>query len=714
MNDEWGKLKQFIGKLPISVVPKNDEEVDLGSASKKFNNLHVKIGHIDNYIPLAQKGAANGVAELDADSKVPIGQLPASVITDIHVVADEAAQLALTVQKGDVCVRSDQSKSYVALNSDNVDMGDWQELLTPVDLVLSVNGEVGVVSLDLDDIEEGTTYKRVTATKEAQIHVQGTDQKLDEGGANEVAVADVKDAVDKKHSQNTDNALGAQSENLDMNTHKIVSVVDPTANQDAATKKYVDDNVMGVSYGVAWDESSDTYTRTGLAAGHPSGFTLSDYLLPIQSKMRRCVISDAGVVQYYLGSTDSTKKENMSTASDLTGADGQVVVEIPKFWYKHSYTGTKHTWEISNYACDGFSVHPAFLSGATEYDFVYVGAYEGILYDVSASIYANGIYQTAVSCVFANADSSLTIASRTGVFSKLAVGDKIVVSGTVANNGTKTVASLVSTTKITISEAVTDGTDAATVIQTEKDWTASTGDKLCSVSGKAPINYGTRANFRAIATNRGTGWTSMLYDILSAIQILYLTEYASFNSQSVIGAGISNVTDWEAYNKYNPIAFNGNSNSVGNVSGNNAGSASCATEATKYMSYRGIENWYGHVWKWLDGINTNNNRSYICNVVANLADDTSSNYTDIGINNVASNGYQATLLQIARGFLPASIGATSATKITDYYWQAGGWRVARSGGSTNYGLYDGGFYLNLSYDSSSSRSYVGGRLCFRK
>ena len=44
------------------------------------------------------------------------------------------------------------------------------------------------------------------------------------------------------HTQNTDTALGAQSENLDMNTHKVVGVVDPTLDQDAATKKYVDDN----------------------------------------------------------------------------------------------------------------------------------------------------------------------------------------------------------------------------------------------------------------------------------------------------------------------------------------------------------------------------------------------------------------------------------------------------------------------------------------
>jgi hypothetical protein len=132
------------------------------------------------------------------------------------------------------------------------------------------------------------------------------------------------------------------------------------------------------------------------------------------------------------------------------------------------------------------------------------------------------------------------------------------------------------------------------------------------------------------------------------------------------------------------------------------------------MSYRGIENFFGHIWKWLDGINTNNNRSYICNNAGNLADDTSSNYTDIGINNINSDGYQATLLNISRGFLPASVGADSGTKITDYYYQSSGWRVAFSGGDSDNGLGAGFFCLSLYAGSGGSSSLVGFRVCFRK
>lgn len=66
-------------------------------------------------------------------------------------------------------------------------------------------------------------------------------------GTNTATVANLKDAVDKKHTQGTDTALGTQAEALDMGTHQINNVVDPTLDQDAATKKYVDDNATGLT-----------------------------------------------------------------------------------------------------------------------------------------------------------------------------------------------------------------------------------------------------------------------------------------------------------------------------------------------------------------------------------------------------------------------------------------------------------------------------------
>src|SRR5690606_20241204 len=66
-----------------------------------------------NYIPLSQKGANNGVATLDASGKVPENQIPAVAIVDTFVVNSQAAMLALTVQKGDIAIRTDINKTFI-------------------------------------------------------------------------------------------------------------------------------------------------------------------------------------------------------------------------------------------------------------------------------------------------------------------------------------------------------------------------------------------------------------------------------------------------------------------------------------------------------------------------------------------------------------------------------------------------------------------------
>jgi hypothetical protein len=107
-------------------------------------------------IDSTEKGAANGVATLDAGSKIPTAQLPAIAITDTFVVASQAAQVALTAQTGDVAVRTDLSKSYILAVNDPTIFANWQELLTPTDAVTSVNGQTGTVVLSTTNIAEGT------------------------------------------------------------------------------------------------------------------------------------------------------------------------------------------------------------------------------------------------------------------------------------------------------------------------------------------------------------------------------------------------------------------------------------------------------------------------------------------------------------------------------------------------------------------------------
>jgi len=481
----------------------------------------------------------------------------------------------------------------------------------------------------------------------------------------------------------------------DGSTYKKVNAVVATA-LNTGTYGYLYD-------GISWDENTDTYVRLGRTA------TADPNYLTVQKGMRRCVVTDAGEVAYYLFPTNSALKEDGVTASVLDGTDGQVMVEIPKFYYQYSYVGTVHTWKISELKLAGFEVHPLFLSGTTELSKAFVGAFEASLYDVSASKYVGEVGLSASAATFASADKSITCTALTAPFTNMIVGTKIVVSGASAgNNGTRTVVT-VAAQKITIAEAVTDETIADTTIVLEKDVTATTGDKLASVSAVPACILITRAQARVLASNRGTGWTQLTYDMESAIQLLYLIEYNSFYSQNKIGAGITNVTDWAVYNNYYPISKGGNSVPIGNTTGNTAGAASAATESTKYISYRGIENPFGHIWKWVDGININNNIAYVCNVRADLADNTASNYTLIGtlINN---NGYQNTLLATSRGFLPKTVGANSATKITDYYYQFTNWRVVAVGGAADNGASAGFFAWLCSYASAAALRNIGARL----
>lgn len=101
----------------------------------------------------AQKGAANGLAPLDAASKIPTQYLPALAITSTFVVNSQAAQLALDAQEGDVAVRTDQSRTYIQNGGSAGTMADWTLLQTPPDMVQSVNGQTGTVSLDAADVD---------------------------------------------------------------------------------------------------------------------------------------------------------------------------------------------------------------------------------------------------------------------------------------------------------------------------------------------------------------------------------------------------------------------------------------------------------------------------------------------------------------------------------------------------------------------------------
>ena len=466
--------------------------------------------------------------------------------------------------------------------------------------------------------------------------------------------------------------------------------------------------------GLAWNEVTDTYARLGSLSGLATSVSPGNGNLPVQGKMRGCLLKDDGTVNYYLNAYDWAYKED-GTASTLTGADGQVMVQIPAFYIKYEKFGNWHAWYVSLYPLPGYVIHPAFIKDGVQVAYRYIGAYEGVLYDNSASIYANGLYLPADTVTFTAGTKTIAVAGTfpTNPFTGLEAGDKIKVTGTSSNNVTFTVATI-GDKSIVVSETVADETANAAVIQTERDYTATTGDKLSSVSGKLPITYLTRANSRVLASNRGTGWRQLDYDLVNALEWMILIEYGTFYIQNIadVGPGVTAVSGWVNYNNSNPFNISTAGNVFGNSSYDNAGNASIATEKTKVSRYRGITNFYGHVTKWIDGININDNKLYVSNVSANWADNTATNYTDLSITLANSNGYQSALANSSRAMLPTAVAGVGNTFVTDYYYQSTGWRVACFGGSAGNGTNAGAWYWVLYIDSGNASQSIGARLAF--
>jgi hypothetical protein len=110
-------------------------------------------------------GTTSGtIPVLGTGGKLSSSMIPASAITDTFVVASQAAMLALsTAETGDVAVRTDLNKSFILKGTSYSTLADWQELLTPTDAVLSVNGHTGTVVLTTSDIAEGSNLYYTTA-----------------------------------------------------------------------------------------------------------------------------------------------------------------------------------------------------------------------------------------------------------------------------------------------------------------------------------------------------------------------------------------------------------------------------------------------------------------------------------------------------------------------------------------------------------------------
>lgn len=411
------------------------------------------------------------------------------------------------------------------------------------------------------------------------------------------------------------------------------------------------------SYGIQFDTtvSSPTCTRIGNTDLHKS--------LPIQSRMKGCLLDDDGNVVEYL---------NPASWEGQTrdGSRGQVMVELPEHYRKFETEGTVRRVKISELPLPGYHLVPK----------MYVSAYE-------ASVQRS----TTKLCSVANTDADYRGGNNTTSY---------------------------------------DGT-------------------YRSLLGRPATNI-SRTNFRSYARKRKsstTEWNCMTYDIQKELYWLFVVEYATLNSQAAynaakdsngyaqggLGDGVTtwDGTSWNNFNGYNPFVPCGHTDSLGNGTGTVAYEVLDAEGAVlktfNVSRYRGIENPFGHIWQWTDGINVRISptvenggdglsKVFVCSDPAKFNDSNYNGYSHVG-NEARNEGYVKSVIFGEYGeIMPDVASGGSTTYHCDYHYTniptTETLRGVYFGGYAAYGASAGFAYASSFYAPSHATALIGSRLCF--
>lgn len=418
------------------------------------------------------------------------------------------------------------------------------------------------------------------------------------------------------------------------------------------------DDIVGIQV----DYKNKTFKRLAGAANLTKGSDFDKFTM--FGGRKRCNVADDGSIVAWYG--DADYKED--------GSMGQVMVYQPKFYYLVcpveydpidtgiGYHLRKANYYVSEKPRAGFRLHPAFYDASgNEIDYFLTSAYEGSIYDASASAYLLNDEQ-------------------------------------VMNTGE---------------------------------------DKFSSIAGARPASGSsqnlTRQNIEAMAQNRGTNWRGDLIKQVSAEQMLMIIEMGMMNLQTAIAQGIVSLpwtTGSDTTSSY--AAATGSTASLGNGTGR-------AEKTTTYeggvakeytvdgktsVCWRGKENFWGNIWKFVYGINIWGNgkmgggQPYICSDFSFAESKNSGNYEPAGFTVTNANGYISAMGYSTACdwlFIASECLGNSSLPVSDYTYitvNLNGYRIALLGGGWDSGSGAGGFSWYLNSGVGDRGRSIGGRLVY--
>lgn len=436
-----------------------------------------------------------------------------------------------------------------------------------------------------------------------------------------------------------------------------------------ADKADVDDVKAYIGYtdddivGLCVDYENKTFTRLAGAVNLSQGADFNKF--EMYGGRKRCNVLDDGTITAYYG--DENYAED--------GSNGQVMVYQPAFYYKViplklekntdsgiGYHLRKANYYVSSKPKTGFKLHPAFYDeNGNAINYILFSADEGSMYDVSAKAYVND-----------NVDESITYED---------------------------------------------------------------GDLLCSVAGKKPISglrkgLGTKTNLELMAQNRGSGWHLETIKATSANQLLMMIELGTMGSQTGVGQGVVSIADNSAYNC---SSLTGSTAELGNGTGsaietiNEIGGTETTynTSGKVSIAYRGVENFWGNMWKHIQGINIwgdgtmGGGQPYVANDFTFNETKHSDNYEPVGFTLANSNGWISAMGYGSEEFdwllMPSEKGGTSVLPVGDYLYvtpNLNSSRIVRFGGSWAVDACAGGFGVACNYGNNGQGRFIGGRLLY--